>query len=164
MTRRAVIYVRVPAAEGADGAEAAVQESRCRRWCAGAGCQVVSVVTEVGTGRGVERAAFAALHGLIRERAVDVVVATRLDRIVRGLCDTGDFVLETRQAGVSLVLLEGPSHEELVASIASVEERYYAKARRAARTCAVATQAADAAAALGSVTGLNSTVPPYSLR
>ena len=136
MERRAAIYVRTRA--GTDGADLAAQEERCRRSCADQGWRVACVFAEAGSnGRGANRPQFAALRAAIRQRTVDVVVATRLDRIIRGLCDTGDFVTEAHEAGVELCLLDGPSHADLVAEVAAAEARYYRKQRRNPSGCAM---------------------------
>lgn len=140
MTARAAIFTRADSRkqDGGHAGALAEQEARCRRYCQEQGFAVVAVIDEVGAaGRIENRPRLDQLRAAMQRREIDVVVATKLDRIIRGLCGPADFAAEADRAGVELHLLDGPSHQDLLASIAAAERRYYEKPGRGAPGCAV---------------------------
>jgi len=105
---RAAIYTRVSSDQQEDNYSLPTQESACREYCERRGYQVVAVFREVWTGAQYrERPQLARLRQLVRQRAIDVVVALDVDRLTRDQSHLHRFLDELREHGVQLEFVAG---------------------------------------------------------
>lgn len=83
--QRVAIYIRVSSTEQAEGYSLATQEEHCRSYCDERGYQLVAEpFTDVYTGAQYrERPGLSGLRQLVRDGAVDVILAHALDRLSR---------------------------------------------------------------------------------
>lgn len=105
---RAVLYLRVSTvsqSESGHGLDA--QRTRLEEYAQTNGLQVVEVVVDGGvSGASLERPGFARVRQMVASGEVDVVVATKGDRIARSLRDMLNLVDELNSHGASICLTD----------------------------------------------------------
>jgi site-specific DNA recombinase len=98
---RAAIYCRVSDKGARDAYGMDSQERECRAYAAERGWQVVTVYREWHTGAELfERPEMTRLREAMRQRAFDVLLVHRVDRLARNLNHQGYILAEVEQAGV----------------------------------------------------------------
>ena len=122
---RAVLYARVSTEEQADGYSVDSQLDACHRYATARGWTVADHVADVAVSGGLalaERPGGRQVLEAITSGAADVVVALRLDRLVRSVRVWVDLVDTAAAAGAAIVTADGAfdmdtSHGRLVAGI-----------------------------------------------
>jgi len=110
---RAVVYLRqsLDRKRGTEeeGLAVARQEADCRGLCAERGWTISEVIADNDTSasNGKARAGFQRVLTMVDARAVDVVVAWHVDRLVRKLADLEDVIERCERAGVRLATVSG---------------------------------------------------------
>jgi site-specific DNA recombinase len=106
ITPRAVIYCRVSSDIQEDNYSLPTQEAGCRRYCEQHGYQIVAVFSDVHTGAQYRtRPGLSQLRELVRQRAVDVVVAYAVDRLSRNQAHIYILIEEFAEYGARLELV-----------------------------------------------------------
>ena len=102
---RAAGYVRVSTERQAgEGVSLAAQESKIIAMCQLQDARLLEVVRDEGaSGKSLERPGLARLLGLVDERAVDVVVIAKLDRLTRSVRDLADLLERFARKHVALI-------------------------------------------------------------
>jgi DNA invertase Pin-like site-specific DNA recombinase len=117
---RAAIYLRVSTAgqSGPEHVSLTVQEDACRSYVQGKGGDVIAILRDEGrSGLDNERPAYLDLFKLAATKAIDTVIAYRLDRFGR---DAAELLMATktmRSMGVAVVSATEPTESNLVAGI-----------------------------------------------
>jgi len=105
--KRAAIYVRVSSEEQVGNTSLDDQEARCRRELEHRGWALAGVYREEGvSGTKDSRPQFDQLLAACRAREVDVVLATKVDRLARRSWIFGKLVEDLEELGASVVVLE----------------------------------------------------------
>ena len=100
---RAVVYVRVSTdGQERDGSSLQSQEEACLTYALAAGWRVVEVIRDTASAYTLDRPGMERLRRLVREGAVDVVLALAVDRLARNQNHIGILLDEAEQAGVRL--------------------------------------------------------------
>lgn len=104
----AVIYTRISLDKTGEALGVERQEAACRSLCESRGYNVTRVISEnsVSATKGV-RPGFGELLQLVKQRRVDVVVAYKVDRLLRKLTDLEDLIKLTEDTGVQIVTAHG---------------------------------------------------------
>ncbi len=102
VTGNAIGYVRVSTRDQADnGSSLAAQRAKIEAYAVMHDLQLVEVITDAGlSAKSLDRPGMTRLLGLIRRRAVSVVVVAKLDRITRSVRDLGELVDLFKRSGV----------------------------------------------------------------
>ncbi|MDI3338961.1 MAG: recombinase family protein [Sphaerobacter sp.] len=109
MPERAAIYAWFRGEQHPDPADDLdAQEERCRSYAAAQGYQVVDVFRETASEVGEDRPELKRLRTLVWQRGVDVILATRPDRVYVDLNRLTRLVNEVRLMGARLEFLEQP--------------------------------------------------------
>lgn len=110
--RRAATYARVSTRQQADdprNTSLTEQQRRCREAAGEAGATVVAELVDAGeSGASLDRPAMAELLELVDDGLVDIVVASKPDRVSRSLADLASLVSRLSAAGVDLLLIDSP--------------------------------------------------------
>lgn len=108
-TMRAAIYLRQ--SRDAQGTGAAVDRQRqdCERLCAARGWTIVETLTDndISASSGKVRPGYRRVLELMDERAVDVVVAWQVDRLLRRMADLEDLIERCERTGVRVATVGG---------------------------------------------------------
>src|SRR3990172_9535578 len=101
---RAALYIRVSTEEQGkdDKVSLAYQEERCRAYCAARGYEVVQLYADVHSGRKWNRPELQRMLDAARNKAFDVVVFMKLDRIARNLRDLVNMEHDLQACGVGI--------------------------------------------------------------
>ena len=103
MEVRAVIYVRGSTdAQEKDGTSLETQQQACIDYCDTAGWHVVESVPDTLSGYDLDRPGLERVRQLLREGAVDVVLAYALDRLSRNQNHIGILLDEVQRVGARL--------------------------------------------------------------
>lgn len=109
MAERAAIYAWYRGPQHPDPEDDLdAQEERCRAFAEVQGYRVVAVFRETASEPGDERPELKRLRSLVWRRGLDVIVATRPDRIYVDLNRLTRLVNEARLMGVRMEFLEQP--------------------------------------------------------
>jgi DNA invertase Pin-like site-specific DNA recombinase len=107
---RAVLYVRVSTTEQAlEGVSLEAQEARLRAYCAMRDLEIVEVVTDAGVSAGKAlhtRDGGARVVELVRAKAVEAVVAYKLDRLFRDCADCLTVTRDWDRRSIALHLVD----------------------------------------------------------
>lgn len=105
---RAVLYVRVSTAQQAgEGHSLDAQRDRLAEYATAHGLHVVELIEDGGeSGADLDRPGFARVLELVAAGAVDVLIATKADRIARSLRDLLNLVAELDRHGVAITLAD----------------------------------------------------------
>jgi len=144
-TRRAVIYARVSSRKQAEQGDLDRQVEALRRFASENGYEVVSVITDVGSGLNTKRRGLRKLFEKVVRREIDYVLITHRDRLTRFGYDYLKYFF--KQFGVTIVEAFPQSKEpmeelvedfvELVVSFAGrIYGRRSHQAKKVARECA----------------------------
>ncbi len=100
--RPAVGYVRVSTRDQSDsGASLSAQRAKVEAYATLHDMELVEIIEDAGhSAKSLERPGMIRLLGLIRRRAVGVVVVAKLDRITRSVRDLGELVETFKRSGV----------------------------------------------------------------
>src|SRR5918992_4284147 len=100
---RAIVYSRVSTdAQERDGTSLETQERACVELAEAAGWLVIDSIRDAASGFSLERPGMERVRRLIREGAVDVVVAYAVDRLARNQTKLAVLLDEAEEAGVAL--------------------------------------------------------------
>jgi site-specific DNA recombinase len=106
---RAAIYVRQ--SKDAQGTGAAVDRQRqdCERLCAARGWTIVETLTDndISASNGKVRPGYRRVLELMDERAVDVIVAWQVDRLLRRMADLEELIERCESTGVRVATVGG---------------------------------------------------------
>ena len=117
---RAVIYVRVSNDRQKDGASLEVQLEQCRRYCEGAGLDVVAEFRDVQSGLDVDRPKYQEALSLAKSRGFDQLVVYRYDRSGRDDAEYMVMLSDFAKLGIQLVSATGESPDPLFQKLAGV--------------------------------------------
>lgn len=108
--KRAAIYARVSTEREEQTRSLEQQQASLRSYADARGFAVRDdcVYADRASGGTTKRAGFQAMRDAMRRRRVDLVLATRVDRITRSTRDACVFFTEAESLGVGLVFLEQP--------------------------------------------------------
>ncbi len=100
--RPAVGYVRVSTRDQADsGASLAAQRAKVEAYAVLHDLELAEIIEDAGcSAKSLDRPGMSRLLGLIRRRAVGVVIVAKLDRITRSVRDLGELVETFKRSGV----------------------------------------------------------------
>jgi site-specific DNA recombinase len=100
---KAVVYSRVSTdAQERDGTSLDTQERACEEYAQAKGWAVVECIKDTASGYSLDRPGIARVRQLLRQGAVDIVVAYAVDRLSRNQNQTGVLFDEVEQAGATL--------------------------------------------------------------
>src|SRR5919205_4274068 len=100
---RAITYARVSTdAQERDGTSLDTQERACLEFARERGWHVVESIRDTASGYTLDRPGMERVRRLIRDGAVDVVVAYAVDRLARNQIKLAVLVDEAEEAGVRL--------------------------------------------------------------
>lgn len=100
--KRAVIYARVSTNGQKDNYSFATQRADCERYAAQHGFEIIRIFAESKSGRTLERDDLQSLREMVKERAIDVVLVGKLDRLSRKVAQLSLIAEECHAAGVEL--------------------------------------------------------------
>jgi site-specific DNA recombinase len=100
--KRAVIYARVSTNGQKDNYSFATQRADCERYAAQHGFEIIRIFAESKSGRTLERDDLQSLRDMVKERAIDVVLVGKLDRLSRKVAQLSLIAEECHKAGVEL--------------------------------------------------------------
>ncbi len=106
---RAAVYIRVSTeTQEREGTSLDTQERACVAHAELQGCEVVRIARDTASGATLDRPGMRELRQLVRQRAVDVVVAYAMDRLARDQLKLAVLVDEVLDAGVRLEIVTEP--------------------------------------------------------
>jgi site-specific DNA recombinase len=108
-----IIYARVSTDEQADRDFSSIdaQLAACRRKAEANGWRIVQEYREEASGKNLRRPGMEGLIATLKRTRIDVVIATRLDRLSRDTVDTEYLINLCRNREAELVLLQQPLDE-----------------------------------------------------
>lgn len=99
--KRALGYIRVSTDKQADqGLSLGAQEAKLRSWAATFDYELVGIESDTASAKTLERPAFQRVMEAVGQRAVDVVVVAKLDRMTRSVRDLAVLMERFNKSGV----------------------------------------------------------------
>lgn len=101
---KAVIYTRV----STESQDATLQEPLCRQFCEANGWQICKVYSDSASGRDGNRPGWRSLMKDASEHQFDIVIATKIDRIMRSVASLDTEINRLMKCGVELRCVSQP--------------------------------------------------------
>lgn len=129
---KAAIYIRVSTSKQEEGGTSLqTQEQRCRDYAVARGFDPVFVFSDTHTGSELfERPQLSRLLGLVRNRAIDVVVIYAFDRLSRNQTHFGYILSEFGHAGVTLEVVTEDRDDSPEGQLIQMVRGYVAETER----------------------------------